>query len=339
MIRAGELSGTLPGERTLAGKLQIGRDTLRAALEILESRKVISTREHGKRRTILRKGGGKRTSRALRVAFLSPKELRELPPDMLVEFDTLRGLLNSWGFELELVHPRVFHLNDPSRRLAKITRDSHYDVWILYQCPMPVQQWFHTNKIPAIVRGYSGEGIDIPSLDEDWRATAFHAGGVLSRAGHRSIGLLMPDTKLAGLKATETGLCEALEQAGAGGTLHTLFDSLAPGSTARALERALSLDNPPTAIVGTRSRHTLSMVSCLAQHGLAIPRDLSYLSLTYEQWYCHLTPRISHYHTDPTIFARTMVRKILAHHENRKIRPLRLIMPEYVPGDSVSNHR
>ena len=56
MIETSELSGLLPGERTLAAKLQIGRDTLRVALEILESEEWIAPREHGKRRRILKSG-------------------------------------------------------------------------------------------------------------------------------------------------------------------------------------------------------------------------------------------------------------------------------------------
>lgn len=42
MISSGDLHDILPGERRLADQLQIGRDTLRGALQILESENVIS---------------------------------------------------------------------------------------------------------------------------------------------------------------------------------------------------------------------------------------------------------------------------------------------------------
>lgn len=54
MIDNQELKGLLPGERTLSSNLQIGRDTLRAALDILEAERWIAPRAHGKRRRILR---------------------------------------------------------------------------------------------------------------------------------------------------------------------------------------------------------------------------------------------------------------------------------------------
>ena len=53
MINSGDFQKRLPGERALATQLQIGRDTLRAALNLLEADQVISPRAHGKRRDIL----------------------------------------------------------------------------------------------------------------------------------------------------------------------------------------------------------------------------------------------------------------------------------------------
>ena len=70
MISSGELQDLLPGERTLASQLQIGRDTLRAALNILENKGVISARSHGKRRRILKEVTGE-ASAVKRIAFLS----------------------------------------------------------------------------------------------------------------------------------------------------------------------------------------------------------------------------------------------------------------------------
>lgn len=336
MIKSGELTDNLPGERTLASRLQIGRDTLRGALDILESQQAISERVHGKRRTILALSENSKTDQALRIAFVSPKELHELAPLMLVEVDTLRELLNNRGYEFEFLTPGIFHLNNPERKLNNLVKDKHFDLWILYQCPQQVQKWFQTNDLTCIVRGYSNTGINIPSLDEDWNASAFHAGGVLKRNGHQSVGLLIPDTKLAGLRATEEGLRQAVEQSSVNGTIHTLVDNSDPTSTHRALERAFKLDDQPTAFVGTRSRHTLTVLSWLAQHGMCIPKDISYISLCYEHWYAHITPSVTHYHCDPSTFARSMVRKIVSLAERGKIQSLQLLIPEYIKGQSVS---
>lgn len=333
LIASGELHDLLPGERTLAAQLQIGRDTLRAALALLERDEVISRKEHGKRRRILSTPSKSRTA-TRRIAFLSPKTLSELPPLMLVEFDSLRESLNQRGYQLQLVSPGLFRLKNPARKLAALTKDLDAEAWILYQCPGTIQQWFHDEDIPALIRGYPHPGIAITSLDEDWEAAAFHAGTLLRREGHQRIGLLMPDSKLAGLVATEQGLRRAL---GGEDSFIRLIEKGSSEEVTRALSRALRLDKPPTAIVATRSRHVLALISWMAQFRLSIPRDLSLVTLASEPWFDHLFPKPCHYFSDPAHFARTVARLILPIARGKKSNaPKKLLIPEYVAGDTVA---
>ena len=119
MITTGELQNFIPGERTLAERLQIGRDTLRASLQILEQKRVISEPQHGRRRSILNQSPSPTRTSSKRVGFLSPKKLLQLPPQLLAEFDTLRELLQKQFYELELVSPGIFHLQNPFAKLEK----------------------------------------------------------------------------------------------------------------------------------------------------------------------------------------------------------------------------
>ena len=337
MISSSELQNLLPGERTLASQLQIGRDTLRAALNILENKGVISARSHGKRRRIL-KEATEETSTVKRIAFLSPKKLIQFPPWMMVEFDILRELLNQRGFELQLVSPAIFHLKNPTRKLETTLKDIDADAWILYQCPPPVQQWFDQRNIPALIRGYPHPGIQIPYLDEDWGAAAFHAGTLLKRHGHSRIGLLMPDTRLAGLKATEAGLHRAFPNPDDDSAIVPIFEKGSALSVGRALDRVRRLESPPTAIIATRSRHTLSIISWMGQQKLSIPTDLSLIILASEPWYEHIVPEPSHYFSDPQSVARNVVRSILPIVEEKTSGNVeKLLIPEYVPGLTVAS--
>jgi len=337
MIASGDLVDTLPGERVLAARLQIGRDTLRAALEILESTGYLSPRKHGTKRRITQQPASTPSRVTQRIAFLSPKKLHELPPWMLVEVDTLRELLHSRGYNFEFLTPGIFHLKNPSRQLEALAENSHIDVWILYQCPGLIQEWFQKNDLPTIIRGYPNPGVDIPHIDTDWQATAFHAGTVLARNGHRHVGLLMPDAQLAGLRASEVGLKQAIESESYGGKVHLLIDKIQTGSVCNTLELAFSQEHPPTAIVGTRTRHILSVMSWLAERGMSIPKNLSYISLSYEQWFEYLVYPVTHYHADPAAFARSMARKVVSLSGGKtKSQPLKLIIPEFHKGRSVS---
>lgn len=337
-IKAGEYAKQLPGERNLAERLQIGRDTLRSALEILEKQKVVSPRQHGKQRQILYQTDKKlKTKASKRIAFLSPKTLRQLSPLTLLELDNLRVLLHSNGYELDLLSPAIFQLKDPSRRLSEICYESHHDLWILYQCNASVQHWFQKNELPSIVRGYPHKGITLPCLDEDWEAAAFHAGVTLTRHGHRHIALLMPDTKLAGLRATEAGLRRAIETNQSQNSLHILKEQQDNASVTRALELSFKLKNPPTAIVVTRPRHVLTLISWLASHRLRVPNDLSLVAICYEDWFGFILPKIAHYRVDPSLLARSLIRlikKISEDQQNPSDR--KLLVPEYYSGSIQS---
>jgi len=240
MIASGDLIDTLPGERVLAARLQVGRDSLRSALEILESSGHISTRKHGIKRAIIKKPTKPASRVTKRIGFLSPKKLHELPPWMLLEVDTIRDLL-------------------------------------------------------------------------------------------------MPDTQLAGLRASEKGLKQAIESPSHAGTVTRLIDQKQLGNISITLEKAFRQNYQPTAIVGTRSHHILSVMSWLAEHGMSIPKNLSYISLSYEQWFEHFISPITHYHADPTAFGRSIVRKIISIAEDKNTsEPLKLIIPEFHKGSSVS---
>ncbi|MGB0144769.1 MAG: substrate-binding domain-containing protein [Akkermansiaceae bacterium] len=336
MIVSGELRDLIPGERTLAAKLQIGRDTLRAALEILEANGTISKREHGKRRQILQQSSDSPPSRTKHIAFLSPKELLHLPPKLMAEFDTLRELLQRSGYELELVSPGIFHLQNPATKLKKLTRDVKADAWILYQCPSVIQQWFNSQGLPALIRGYPQDGISLPCIDEDWQSAAFHAGAHLKRLGHKRVGLMVPQTQLAGLEATERGLREAMEKGTTPGSVYKVIEKGTLTSISRAIEVTFGLEDPPTALITTRSRHLLTVISWLAQQKACIPRDLSLVSLSSEPWFDHLYPAISHYQSDPLMIARTVARKVLqlANGEFHSTRT-KLLFPEFSKGQSV----
>lgn len=336
MITNGDIQDLLPGERKLASQLQIGRDTLRSALLILEGDGVISPREHGKRRKILMTAA-RVDSSTQRIAYLSPKRLTELPPWMMVEFDTLREFLHKQDYQLQLVSPGLFHLKNPTRKLESLIKDNDVDAWILYQCPPAVQEWFQKNKIPSLIRGSAHPGIDIPSVDEDWSASAFHAGSLLKRLGHSRIGLLRPETKLVGLTATEEGLRKACPPTDDLDPIVPMIEKGTPENIAMVVERSLRLAHPPTAIVTTRSRHLLTLLTWAGQQGLQIPDHLSVVSLSSEPWFDHILPGPTHYATDPAAFARTVLRHIIPIATGQSYQSVqKLLIPEYVPGKTVS---
>ena len=144
----------------------------------------------------------------------------------------------------------------------------------------------------------------------------------------------MPDTQLQGLFASQKGLELALAKCHGETTLHTITDHRTVGDVAAALHRVFQAKHPPTAIVATRSRQVITLLSWLASHRLNIPHNLSLVSLTYDNVLDALVPQISYYHLEPSTMARNMARK-LDSVLNRSDQEQKKLIPEFFPGNSV----
>ncbi|MGB0775032.1 MAG: substrate-binding domain-containing protein, partial [Akkermansiaceae bacterium] len=326
----------LPGERSLATSLQIGRDTVRIALAELEKQGWISARAHGKRRKILKQKSAKAPKkRQHRIGFLSPRRLEELVPTMLIEVDRLREMLARQNITLDIHTPSIFTNKRPGHRLRELIDSTNCDAWILYQSSEEIQLWFEKENIPCIVRGYPYPGIQLPSLDIDWQAAGLHAGALLLRKGHRSIGLMMPDTQLQGLFAAQKGLENALAQESDETHLHCMTDHGTTEGVASALHTVLATENPPTAIIATRTRQVLTLISWLATHGFRVPNNISLVSLTHDNIYEALLPKIDYYTLDSNTMARNMTRRLESLVKGVG-KDQKVLIPEYFPGASIS---
>lgn len=340
MMHSGQMASPIPGERALASELQIGRDTLRAALHELTETGWISASAQGKRREILKtsKPSSAKKKKQSRVIFICPQRLEEFPRTMLIELNSLRSLLAKRGITVDVINPSVFDTTQPSKRLKQLVIDQPANAWVLYRCPEPVQRWFQENKIPCIVRGYPQPNISLPFLDEDWHAAAFHAASRLIANGHKSIAVLEPTTKLEGLIAAENGVKDAVSKAQEEITYHLIQENQTLASTIQSVQKALAAPSPPTAIVVTRSRHVLNLMSWLATFGYAIPEHLSIVALCHEPWFDELYSPISHYTTPPEVMSKhlaKMVRQLL--NNSPVLTSNSLIIPELKDGASIKS--
>ena len=132
-LKEGQWGEFMPGERKLCAQMQIGRDTLRLAIQQLEREGLVSAGEPGKRRRILTKphtkSKGKGRKRVGLVLYLSPYPLHDLPATALLEIDLLRGSLSKAGFRLEVVGSAAFSMGRPEKTLEKLVADHQAICW------------------------------------------------------------------------------------------------------------------------------------------------------------------------------------------------------------------
>lgn len=335
-LMAGEWSGGLPGERTLAQILEVGRDTVRLALQSLENDKVLNPSKAGSKRTVLALPDRPIRSREkeLRIGVLSPRRLEQLPQPTLFELDHLRRSLADIGGSLDLFSPGWFEQKDPTKHLSQLVEAQPCSAWVLFRTSKQIQRWFAKSGLPCLVRGYPFTDGLLPHLDVDWEATARHAAGRLWRHGHRRVGILIPPGHLRGVEAAAKG-------AGTLGEPEFHVIEISENGTVegvcRALARALQMNNPPTAIITPRSRQVATALTWLGTQRIRVPEDFGIISLAHEPFMDYFMPELSGYRVNPETVSKLVIRRVkmlISGVPGRSSNSW--ITPEVVKGASIS---
>lgn len=301
-IRSGILKSQLPGELQLKARLKIGRDTLRAALQVLADEGWITAHGQGRQRRVTLQPlelPAQVGAEKLPVTFLSPHTIEHRVT--LLEMDDARERLEEQGRTLRFLAPRIFHLQKPERALERLVSAYPSAAWVLYLAGERIQRWFQQNELPALIYGSPFPGITLPFVASDWGAAAFHAGLQLLRRGHRIIAMVEYEVPFPGILAINDGMERAL--AGQA-RVHIFKDDRSPGSVARAMESALNLPEQPTALVLTRATQLLTCLSWFASRGIRIPQDISVICLANDSWFADLYPPVSYYEPDTRLMSR-----------------------------------
>jgi LacI family transcriptional regulator len=95
-LARGDWLHLLPGELELARELQVGRNTVRSALAVLEMEGLIRT-ANGRRREVVARAGTPRPPLVNTAVLLLPAPLHTLPPSALLWMDHLRSWLSPFG--------------------------------------------------------------------------------------------------------------------------------------------------------------------------------------------------------------------------------------------------
>ena len=340
LIQAGEWGTYLPAEAHLKDRMQVGRNTVRAALEILAKEGWISERRTGCRREILRRGGKKTVKSDSRtVGFLAPDALEFTPPLVVLTVDGLRDHLAEMGCRLEIHTSKVFQQDEPGHALELLVKKNSADVWILLLSTRAMQEWFLRKEIPCIILGSAHEGIQLPCVDLDYAACTRHAVGELLRKGHTHLAFMLPDQILYGDQQSESVFGEALatdKNPDRRGTI-VRIESNNPESVCRSLKRLLSRSDAPTGLIVWRVQYANTIMSQAQQLELKIPQDLSVICLTDNPSAKWLVPKLARYKVPPEMIVGKLFRlihKLLTEHYVAHARVT--IEPEWTPGDSVA---
>lgn len=331
-LESGQWSEHLPAELVLAKHFHVGRSTLRAAIDILVREGRLRT-SRGRRAEILPQPIMDHPAHQQQtIGILSPSFSESGP----YQFHLYRQL-SHLGFHVEAHTGSRFYGKKPGKSLDELVRTNLVNCWLLLHSTAELQQWFFRRRVPAIIDGTAYDGIRLPAIDVDYRAICRHAVGLLLGHGHRRIALLIPRSRAGGVQHCELGFHEGMQACTSADALPRIVSSTSLTEEIRiAVDRLLSGQHPPTAIIVEQPMDSLTVLTHLMNRGLHIPRDLSLIALSDAPAMKHLIPRIARYSFTLDVYARQLT-QLVAKMIRKETLPAeqRFILPDYVKGDSL----
>lgn len=269
-LKRGRWSGRMPGVLSLEKEFGVNRNTMEAALRILEERGCLKADGVGKSRRI--EPSLNQKARQLRIAVL----LFEPTDGGRSYCVDLNHRLRDAGHISFFAHRTLFELDLDVARVAKLVKEEHADGWVVVSGSVQVLEWFVQEQIPVFAFFGRRQDLDIAGAGPDKIKALQQAVDRLVELGHQRIVLLTHQIR----RLPEPGLFErafihALEQKGLPTGPYNLPDwDNSVKDFHRCLE-GLFRFSPPTAIITDEVPQYAAVMQFCLSRGLRVPKDLS----------------------------------------------------------------
>lgn len=328
-IREGDWSLHLPGELELSTHLQVGRNTIRSALKILEQEGLIVTR-NGQRREIAALPTSSRETRCAVLLMAKPENGYPPSTSEWIREAQNRLEIQGWNFRA-LIEPDLYRGN-PASALRSLAATSPDAVWVLHRSTPAMQRWFQESPYPAVLAGSRHEGIALPQVEIDLRAVSRHAAGAFLSRGHRRLAVIRPDAPFAG----DSECTAAFREAAARGEVVELRCKGGPAGVVSVLRQHLRARDRATALYILHPDHCVTALGFLLSEGLSIPGDLSVICRDDEPYLALLHPEPTRYRHSPRTFGGKLASLVLRTAARIETGACALVMPRLVAGATLA---
>jgi DNA-binding LacI/PurR family transcriptional regulator len=317
--------------------LHVSRPTVRAALSELRREGLIDV-VHGRRSRILRQENtGQNRAPSKVVCMLSPVPLHGLRPFVMFLVDETREFLAEAGYRLEVETSPRYYTRRPNKALESLVQGKSIACWNLFRATPEMQSWFAERGLPVVINGSSHSGVELPSVDLDYRATCRHAGSTLLARGHRHIALLIENIQCAGYEDSRIGFLESAKAIPGVQPRLTIAEHNGSVAGIRArIENLLRSHLRPTAFLVANSMCVLTVMGQLLQSGIRVPGDVAVISRDDDSFLDYIVPTVARYACSPTHFAGKASHLILQVARGETVPRRRvLLIPQLIKGETL----
>ena len=339
-LREGILHGrwcdSFPGENQLAVDLDVSRNTVRRALQVLENEGILVRRGNGCSRKITVAGTAIALQRPLRVAVLRNE------PSVMDKSQTAL-LLVDIRHSLEAAGYHVFDCDkaqtELKHKLPLMTRQlvaADADAWVIEAGSRPLLEWCAAQETPCLALYGRTAGLSLARTGPDTVLAYAAATRKLIELGHRRIVSIVRE----GFRKPTPGCCESafLDELNANGIPtgnYNLPDwEETPEGFSRMME-SLFKTTPPTAIIIDEICWFSAALAFLVHRGIRVPEQVSLVSGDCDPLLDMCHPGFAHMRWDNRLIVRRIVRWADAVSKGKADRKAINIPAEFIPGGSI----
>lgn len=308
-MRAGRWGDTLPGVNALAKAFDVSRETVRAALRLLESNGSLLPGGPGRSRVIATEIPAAREQRKLHIAILLHGPLSEENAEMQRTMLRLQHAIDSAGHVCFFADGYQARLRYDVRKIAQLVKETPADAWVVFAGTGETLEWFSAQPTPAIAFGGRCIGVPIASAGTDITPALAEAMRELIALGHRRIVLISPQNWRKPVPGRIAQVFTAeLAECGITTDEYNLPDWEETPEGLQALLNSLFHVTPPTAIFVVEPAHAVAILAFLGQRGFRVGRDVSLVCMLSDPAFTWRRPPITHFEGNTEPLIRRVVR-------------------------------
>lgn len=301
-LSRGTWSGTMPGETQLLANLGVGRDTIKAALTLLEQEGLLVNQGPSRRRRIVLPESLKASS--LKIGILVYDENDRSSRSLIELFHSLIMQGHMAFFATKTLE--ALRMNQ--QRVASFAKKTEADAWIVSAGPRDVLEWFAEEKTPVFAL-YGGRiGLPIAGTGPNNLPAMRTAVQRLVQLGHhRIVSLSNRGCHEDGPSYLKWLIFDEMEAHGIAWNSYNYPSWNKSQHGFRKCLESLFAHTPPTALIIEEAPYFFAVLQFCADRKLRVPEDVSLICSEHAASFDFANPPLAHIAWDYRPMVRRMV--------------------------------